>query len=274
MTYLELQENMAEINENTQLIPLKDFFKRENIISFEIKSFREINGKTIELVEIPLGIRLKELTVGGGMLSQPWFRKDDTSRVFIHKEMYDWANESKENQELFDQMVEHEIGHLVSMSNNFSTEFDSITNNDEIDEREIYNIRKWIFGNNIQDVKFLGSTLGKTIDYIIDGLKGVDIFGHYALQYISFREHCANFYLANTIKNKNWKPVLFEELFQNAAALGILVSKGIETLGESGLLNEGLNLVKTATGEELDELKAMIVEERTPLFNQYFEWCK
>ena len=273
MTYLNLCKKLAEVNEKTNLVSLKEFNSKENWKKFQIikGGIKELYGQKIHIVVIPKNTRIKEFILTGGAMAQPWFLKDDVSRVAIHEEVLEFAKESKENLELLYQMTDHEIGHLISMSNDFTQEFDSTIEGG--DEREIYNIKCWIQKNDLYNKPYLESTFGEYLEEIIKAFQGLDILGMNATKYMQYREDCANYYAAQMMKKKKQEPHMFKVMYENIFELFVLLSQGI-TMDLGTATNMAIEHVKESSREELEELREVIEEDKKPTYDMYFRWVQ
>ena len=183
----------------------KEFFNKDFIKSFKIEKSLEVLGHEVQIVIIPRGVRVAEMGFDGGMLAQPWFYKNDVSRVLVHEEFKDFIVANPELEELNIQMLSHEIGHLISMSNNFENEFDDTEIGDDgVDPREIANIEAWIKRTNIGDLKVAD---GLTFNNMLDVCKD-DVIAN-ANTYIDLRESLAHYMAARFMAFHNKQEIFF-----------------------------------------------------------------
>lgn len=271
--YLNLQKSM--IAGEYKAISMKEFYSDEFINSLKVvDEFKHESGQTIQIVEIPKGIRVDEIKITGGFLAQPWFKKGEVSRIFADAEFIEFSKEGDEEELLFYQMLYHEIGHLVSMSNDFTQEYDTgRMEEDGIDEREIYNLRCWIKKHGLDDKPLCDSTIGETIDKTINGLKGWDIFGTHSAAYIQMREHCAWYYCMEAISKMKQQNIVLEQLEKNVAELGLLVAIGLSSKAKEDLgLDENDFRLLLNNRDEFNDYKKQVDEISKPLFESYRKW--
>lgn len=269
MTYLELNKKMAEKNKLTKYISVEELYSKDFSELLEIMKTEKINGQVVKILVIPSNTRIREFGVNGGALAQPWFKKDEDVRVWVHQELIDFGKESEENGLLFQQMIDHEIGHLVSLSNNFLGEFDS---SNELDEREIANVKSWLKNMGISNLPHILSTFEIRLNTIVESLN-LNILGMAAVDYSQFREDCANYYAAQLLKKRGEKPIMFQEMNKYLAELSILVMSNITGIDLGFLANEAIEETKNMTEEEFEEFKEAVNEEKKPTFNMYLKWC-
>lgn len=244
-------------------ISQNDFFKKDYINSLRIEKSFEILGQEIQIVVIPRGLRVSEWGFDGGMMAQPWFQKGDASRVLVHEEFMDFVKENPELQELNLQMISHEIGHMISMSDNFTSEFDG-TNRDNIDPREIANLEAWIQRTGIGD---LDTAHGATISGVLEKCKS-NMDANIVL-YLDLREILANYMAARFIGYHKKQEILFTVLQET-----VLDCSKVAILSMSDEVCQLLDISKDVfENDDLFEgVSSILVETHRKKMDNYISW--
>lgn len=254
----------AYMNEKTQSMSQKEFFNKDFIRSFKVEKSLEILGHEVQIVIIPRGIRIAEMGFDGGMLAQPWFDKNDAARVLVHEELKDFIVANPELEEFNLQMLSHEIGHLISLSNNFENEFDDTEIENGVDPREIVNIEAWIKSTNIGDLEVAE---GATFNEVLSICKN-DVVAN-ANTYLELREALAHYMAARFISFHNKQEILFTVMDET---IDVSTRAIFRSMNEATCALLGMSISYIEDDEKWETIKPMVQESFKEKANAYRSW--
>lgn len=206
-------------------------------------------GVQIDIVVLPQGTAIEKLGTSGGGLAQPYWYKGGIARIILHDEALCLLTQND-----LHELLEHEMGHLISLTNDFMQEFDSTKSDLEIvDPREVENLIAWCDDKEQADFWEKVSPVVKRDD-VLDFLQlvrknqGIE----WLPKYCNLRELAANYHMV-----REWRSLsLLNILSETAGYIGLLVTKNI------------LSDFDFDESEE-EEIKSRIEKEYAPLHEVY-----
>lgn len=260
--YAKFAEEFCSVKEIT-ISSIKDCFDKEFVKTLRVEESFELYGQEIHIVVLPRGLRLIEFQFGGGGMAQPWFLKNDVSRVFVHQELLDFVEANpKIKDSIYKELINHEVGHLVSLSNYFKDEFDTMESS-FIDRREFENLKKYIDSEGIRNLEIDGESFDTIIKCCDEDLNANFRF------YYDLRENVANYYAAQCLKKEGKKKSVFFTVMQETA--GLLAKLLIQGMDENSAFSLGI-LKNTLDDETLELLELSTLEIMKPRCETYQSW--
>lgn len=241
--YLELNSSII----NGTVVPMDKLFTEEYLSSLRVLQTDFYKGVQIDIVVLPQGTAIEKLGTSGGGLAQPYWYKGGIARIIIHDEALCFLEEYD-----FNELLEHEFGHLLSLTNDFQSEFDSTNPELEVvDPREVENLIAWCDNQvDFWDKVSLVIKRDDVVKFIQKDNDGVNI--EWLPKYCNFRELAANYHMVN-----EWRSLsLLNLLSATAGQIGLMITKNL-------LPDFEFN------SEEEEEIKSQIEKEYAPMHEVY-----
>lgn len=241
--YMELNDSIINGTE----IPMDKLFTEEYLSTLTVfmSDYVPEWDVTIQVVVLPQGTKVEKLGTSGGGLAQPYWYKGEVARIIIHEEAQLFLDDVE-----LEELLEHELGHLISLTNSFTREFDS-TKSELIDPREVENLIAWCdkqadFWEKVSPVVKREDVLD-FLQLVVEN-KGIE----WLPKYCNLRELAANYHMVRERQSLR----LLNILSETAGYIGLLVTKNILSDFEFD-------------SEEEEEIKSNIEKEYAPLHEVY-----
>ena len=217
---MSVEEIFIDINTKIaggQEMSTKDMFAKEFLNNLPIFSDVEWEGFKVPIVVLPEGTALEKVKTGGGACAQPFYSFNDYARIIVNPELFQLPTEE------FNEIMTHELGHIVSLTDGFTKEFDS-TEFELLDPQEVKNLLSWAdkqadFWDKVSPV-----CKREQITLFLEKLEAdQSTAADWFLPYNNCREFAANYFLVKTKKSLSFLTVLAEV----AGHIGLIMAKAV-----------------------------------------------
>lgn len=245
--YMELNSSII----NGKVIHFDDLYKEEFLSSLKVFDSGYFYGTKVDVVVLPQGTAIEVMGTNGGGMAQPFFKKGQTARIIIHDEALTYLEEDD-----FEELLEHELGHLLSLTDNFNLEFDS-REFEIVDPREVRNLITWAdkqadFWDKVSPV-----IKREQITLFLKKIEaGNPMATSWLSEFINVRELAANYHMIREHKSLS----LINLLAATTGALAVMMTKCI--------LQAQDNFEEFSTEVE-EEIKSTCEKEFAPIYEVY-----